>query len=230
MNDNNQQRSATLAEIVADMLKQSLQNGVYTCGERLVEMTIASELNVSQNTVREALRIMEHDGWVVKRARHGIYVRSFTSKQAEELYTLRIALEQLIMDWALMNISEDDKIYLARVVADARIFAGMGNDLGIRETLLIFHETLLGIANRPLATKILKTMFNQSRLLGNLRAIHDPISNESYIDSLTRYGKLLTEIRYQDHDAAQATLYEILHAECKPLLPLLDLLGHKQAT
>ena len=107
-------RTSTLSQIVADVLRQSLQDGVYKCGERMVELTIADELNVSQNTVRDALRILEQQGWVHKRPRHGVYVRQFSISQAEELYALRSALEQLALKWAL---STDDEAGIGGLTA-----------------------------------------------------------------------------------------------------------------
>ena len=58
---------STLAESVAGALRHAIFQGAYLGGERLVELTIAQEMNVSQNTVRDALRLLEKDGLVVKR-------------------------------------------------------------------------------------------------------------------------------------------------------------------
>jgi DNA-binding transcriptional regulator YhcF (GntR family) len=68
-------RNATLSHIVADVLRQSLYDGVYLCGDRLVELTISQEMNVSQNTARDALGLLENEGWVTRKARHGVYVQ-----------------------------------------------------------------------------------------------------------------------------------------------------------
>jgi DNA-binding GntR family transcriptional regulator len=69
---------ATRAETVAEQIRQAIRAGAYVSGQRLVELSLAAKLNVSQNTVRDALRLLETAGWVVKRARHGLYVRSLT--------------------------------------------------------------------------------------------------------------------------------------------------------
>jgi DNA-binding GntR family transcriptional regulator len=200
---------------------------VYSCGERLVELTIAHELSVSQNTVREALALLEQDGWVVKRARYGVTVRSFTTEEAEELYTLRAALERLTLDWALDAITRDHKAHLASIIGEARIQAGMGMDRGVREAIFTFHEAILDIANRPQTARLLRVMLNQTRLLGNLRAEHDPDDSDAYAGTLTGYGALMTHIRYGNREAAQAALYEVIMAERKSLLTVLDLVGSK---
>jgi DNA-binding GntR family transcriptional regulator len=61
--------SVTRAETVATTLRESILKGEYVSGERLVELSLAKRLKVSQNTIRDALRMLEQDGWVVKHAR-----------------------------------------------------------------------------------------------------------------------------------------------------------------
>ncbi|MFW5692128.1 MAG: GntR family transcriptional regulator [Chloroflexota bacterium] len=218
-------RSATLAEIVADSIRQALRDGVYVCGERIAELTIAQEMNVSQNTARDALRLLEHEGWLMRRPRYGITVRAFDSTEAEELYTLRETLETLVLEWAMKSMNEDRQMHLSRIISEARIQAGMGNDRGVREAVAAFHETLVRIANRPLTASTLKPLLNQSRLLSNLRTHYDPDNRDQYARRLTDYGDLLTHIRYGDVDAAKTTLSDILQMECRQLLPVLDLVA-----
>ena len=61
---------ATRAETVAAALREAILKGDYLSGERLIELSLAKTFDVSQNTVRDAMRLLEQDGWVVKHARH----------------------------------------------------------------------------------------------------------------------------------------------------------------
>jgi len=216
-------RSATLAQIVADSLEQSLKAGVYTCGERLIEMTIAQEMNVSQNTVRDALRILEQDGWVYKRPRHGVTVRTFTPEEAEELYMLRATLEQLALRWMMEQVQQAEHMRLGNILSEARMQAGTGDTRGLREQLFKFHEQIATVPDRPQTAQLLVTMWNQVRLLENVRATHDPYDLNTYAEILTRYGELLTYIRYGECDAAHKLIYDIIMDDCRTLLPVLDL-------
>lgn len=62
-------------------------------GAALVEETIARQLGVSRIPVREALRMLERDGWVVIRPRVGATVRAFSAGEATELFEVRGLLE-----------------------------------------------------------------------------------------------------------------------------------------
>ncbi|GAB4513126.1 MAG: hypothetical protein OHK0046_13590 [Anaerolineae bacterium] len=217
------ERSATLSQLVADALEQTLRSGAYMCGDRLVELSIAHEMNVSQNTVREALALLEQGGWVVKRARRGVVVRTFTVEEAEELYTLRAALEKQALRWAMLRMTELDKMRLAQFVSEARMCAAAMNKHALREALFKFHREIVMIANKPQTSQLLAIMHNQVRLLENFRAEHDPHDFEAYADMLTMYGELVTHIRYHDSDKAQVVLERIILEACRSLLPVIDL-------
>ncbi len=89
----------TLAESVAAAIRAGILDGKYLSGERLIELNLAKTMGVSQITVRDALRILEQEGWVTKNPRRGVYVRSFTSDAAEEVYALIRTFEGLAMEW-----------------------------------------------------------------------------------------------------------------------------------
>src|SRR5512147_3047345 len=91
----------TRAETAAETIRAAILHGGYLSGERLIEVKIAQTLDVSQNTIRDALRILEGEGWVVKNPRHGVYVRSFTAAEAAEVCTVLAAVESLILAWAM---------------------------------------------------------------------------------------------------------------------------------
>ncbi|PJF20802.1 MAG: hypothetical protein CUN56_14335, partial [Phototrophicales bacterium] len=165
--------AATLAQILSDTLRQDLRDGVYLCGERLAESVLARQYNVSQNTARDALKLLEAEGWVIKHARRGVYVRQFSNAEAEELYTLRATLENLVLNWAMQAMNEQNQAQLAQIIAQARIQANSENDNGVWDAINTFHETLLRIADHPMTLGILQPILNQCRLLMNLRQRYD---------------------------------------------------------
>jgi DNA-binding GntR family transcriptional regulator len=216
-------RSATLAEIVADVLRRSLRDGAHLCGEKLVESLIAKEMNVSQNTARDALRILEGEGWLMRRPRYGLTVCAFNSQSALELYAIRTTLEDLALSWAHPHMTERDKADLAAVIADARIQAGMNNGRGIREAIGTFHERILALSGGTLLKESLQPILNRTRLLINFRAHHEKEENPS--NQLTHYGELVTHLRRNNLNAAQSTLQAIIEAEARAVVITLDLVG-----
>ena len=86
---------SSLRERIKDVMLQRIVAGVYEPGSRLVETRIAQELRVSQASVREALRDLEHIGCVIYEPYRGCSVRSFSIDELLEAFPVRAALEAL---------------------------------------------------------------------------------------------------------------------------------------
>lgn len=213
---------STLAENVAAALRESIYNGGHSIGERLIELTLAHEMNVSQNTVRDALHILEQEGLVVKHARRGIYVRAYTPDEAAELYTLWTALEKLALKWAIAALTQDDLGELRDLIDEARSQTEARNPLGAIESLLTFHETVGRIARKPQTAALLNSILNQIRLLENsVRQVRAPRTFQQRREQIADYDKLLSAIEARDEDSAQKILMNTISADRNALLDTL---------
>ncbi len=216
-------RTETLSEIVAGSLRQALHDGAYVCGERLVELKIAHEMSVSQNTVRDALRILESEGWVVKRPRHGVYVREFNREELRELYALRAALETLALSWACEYASREKLEGLKKHIEETRQQVQMGNSYAAREALFRFHTDVTRMAAKPQTKRILLRLFNQSRLLENLREVHRPRSVREWRATVDDYEKLYALIDAGSQLEAVQQIHNIICGDGDALVKLLDM-------
>jgi DNA-binding GntR family transcriptional regulator len=86
-------RRTTTAQQIADGLSQRILAGAFRPGERLRESAIAAELGIARNTVREAVRLLEHGGLVRFEVNRGAVIISPTPETVAELYTARQRLE-----------------------------------------------------------------------------------------------------------------------------------------
>lgn len=75
-------------------LKQTILEGRWKPGEKLVETKIASEFQISRSPIREALRILEYEGMLVKEEQN-LLVYKPSLNDIVELYQLRFSLEAL---------------------------------------------------------------------------------------------------------------------------------------
>ena len=83
----------TVRHRVVQLLTRHIVDGNFAPGQRLTEQQLASSLNVSRGPLREAIRELAETGLLVSKPYKGLYVRSVTHKDLEELYSLRTALE-----------------------------------------------------------------------------------------------------------------------------------------
>lgn len=103
---NQLQRVDPLYEQIYKNVEQSILEGRFSPGERLIDTKIASEFGVSRGPVREAFRKLEQDGLIINS--DGI-VTVFTPslQDALELYQIRIGLESVAAYWVAQNIDNE---------------------------------------------------------------------------------------------------------------------------
>jgi DNA-binding GntR family transcriptional regulator len=71
---------------------------------RLTEDQVAATYGVSRSPVREALRLLEHDGLVKRSARRGIWVAPMSLTDFDEIYTCRTSLEAIAAESAARSV------------------------------------------------------------------------------------------------------------------------------
>lgn len=84
-----------LRDLVAAELRRLILDGSLKPGQRLVEDQLAEQLGVSRNPLREAIRMLEAEGFLRVAARRGAFVSTLSAQQAADLFEVRLALEPL---------------------------------------------------------------------------------------------------------------------------------------
>lgn len=134
--------------MVAAELRRLILDGSLQPGERLVEDRIAQQLGVSRNPIREAMRVLEAEGFLDVAVRRGAFVAKLSAQQAEDLFNVRLALEPLGARLAA-SIEKPETGLIARAwdILDVVRESGPDQDLDTLSTLhtelhsLIFEMT-----------------------------------------------------------------------------------------
>ena len=84
-----------LRDKVVDELRQRIIDGVYEPGDRLTEERLADDFGVSRNPVREAIRVLQGEGFLVAQPRRGAVVASLSEQDVVDLFDVRLSLEVL---------------------------------------------------------------------------------------------------------------------------------------
>lgn len=85
--------AASLRHLVYERIEQMIIRGQLRPGDRMPETELAQTLGVSRGPIREALLLLERDGWVEVKPRHGAMVRRRSNREIEELYDARKVLQ-----------------------------------------------------------------------------------------------------------------------------------------
>ena len=96
--ESNDESKRGLTEVVVESLRGRIINWEYPPGHRLTEYQLCKDYSVSRTPVREALHRLETGGFIERLPRRGYVVKQLDLKGVEELYELRLALEQLVVE------------------------------------------------------------------------------------------------------------------------------------
>lgn len=88
-----QPSSLVRQKIVVDRLRHMIMTGELAGGDRLLEIALSEQLQVSRTPIREALIILSEDGLVEYRPNRGYIVRNFTLDYIMDAYVIRESLE-----------------------------------------------------------------------------------------------------------------------------------------
>jgi DNA-binding GntR family transcriptional regulator len=94
-------KNRALRDSIASAIRAAIASGELRPGDPVPEALIAEQMGVSRSPVREAFRKLEEQGLLVSYPHRGTYVATFTEKDAQEIYQLRIGLEGLAMRWTV---------------------------------------------------------------------------------------------------------------------------------
>lgn len=134
--------SKTLRTEVMAILHDAIVRGQLKPGDHLKESEIAKQLSVSRSPVREALRQLEQEGLVVSVPNQGSYVKTYTHKEIDEIFTLRSALENLACELIIQGnkLSSLDWKRLDRYVEEQRTAIDAQAFDELTELDMDFHE------------------------------------------------------------------------------------------
>lgn len=139
----------TKEEQVADFLREGIISGRIPRGARLKQQEIATMLNTSITPVREALKLLAAEGYVLGDSYRGATVAPFDIEASSEVLSLRILLESQLVRGAVENVTTAD---IAELRLMAREFASAfeaGDNEAARAANYRFHHRLFEIARMP---------------------------------------------------------------------------------
>ena len=77
------------------ILRDKILNEEYEKGQKLNEVVLSKELNISRTPIREALKQLELEGLVKSIPNKGVYVLGFSSRDIDDMLEIRVTQEEL---------------------------------------------------------------------------------------------------------------------------------------
>ncbi|MDR3430779.1 MAG: transcriptional regulator ExuR [Rouxiella aceris] len=213
--------SRRLYQQLAATLKDRVEKGVYPVGEKLpAERLISEEMNVSRTVVREAIIMMEVEGYVEVRKGSGIHVMSnqqrhlvvpesegeFAAVGPFELLQARQLIESNIAEFAATQVTKQDIMRLMEIQEHAR------QEDRFRDSQwdLQFHiQVAQATQNSALAT-IVEKMWSQRLHNPYWRKLHEHIDEKSIESWCEDHDVILKALIRRDPHGAKLGMWQHL--------------------
>jgi DNA-binding GntR family transcriptional regulator len=160
MDERIQQKS--LAEHIVEDLEQKIVTGVLVPGQRIIEEALCNTYGVSRSPVREALRILENQGFAVREPRRGISVAAITPQEAEQIYRIRASLEGLATALAVHNRTPELLGKLKDVHQQMMRVAEKKNVKAYQSLNQQFHDLIVNASGSPRLIQLIRSFDKQT--------------------------------------------------------------------
>jgi len=205
------QRPQTVADHVADVLREAIAKGSLKAGTPLRQDELATQFGFSRMPIRDALRHLEAEGIVSIHPTRGAFVARMDAAEISEIYAVRELLEVEALRLALPNLTDQDLAEATAVLDQIDTEADVARWGMLNRA---FHLALYGACGN-------------ARLLGLIEAQHNAadryvrilLSNLDYrTRSQAEHRKLLAACRRRDGDQALTWLGRHLRDGSKTLV------------
>src|SRR5262249_51877982 len=150
-------------------------------GNRINELGLARELEISRAPIREALRMLVALGVVENTPYQGMRLAPLTPERVRQINKVRLELEKLsLREIADLKHAEALHTALQNIVEDMKTAARKEDRLALANLDADFHETMMRAANNPVLLKLwqmlrpqLVIIFGLATLKKSLRKVVD---------------------------------------------------------
>lgn len=171
---------------------------------RLEERQLSEKLGVSRTPIREAMTLLEQEGFVRSVPRRGIFVVRKTKQEILEMITVWAALEGMAARLASRNASELD-IKLLR--ENVRAFANRNPEEFVSEyseANLAFHKLIIRMSGCELLAETTDNLFPHMRGVRKVTIGQDHRAQRSIVD----HTRIVEAIEKRDADLAERLVRE----------------------
>ncbi len=199
------------------VIKERIIDGTYHPGQRLTEQSFADEFEASRTPVREAIRLLASEGYVVFRPNSGTVVRSWSVAELLEIFHLRARLEADICGMAAQRINED-QIERLCVLQDAIELEGTDNSetntTRVSRLNREFHELIAAVSQQERMVSVLAKTIEVPVVHRTFRSY----SPQQMQRSFSQHRELIDAFKVHDHHWAVAIMRCHIHAAKNAIL------------
>jgi len=165
---------------------------------RLDERRLSEELGVSRTPIREAMTLLEQEGFVRTLPRRGIYVVRKTKREIVEVITVMAALESMAARLVALHAPAQDIAELRRLM-DAFHEGTDGDRLEeYSDANIAFHQAIIRMSGCALLAEMTENLFIHMRAIRKVTIHQDNRAARSIVDHMA----IIKALERRDADEA----------------------------
>ncbi|MGH7830706.1 MAG: GntR family transcriptional regulator [Candidatus Binatia bacterium] len=199
-------RQFTLVQRALEFLTKEILSDRLRPNQRISEEAVAKKLDISRSPVREALRILERDGLVIRTPNCGVTVADITPDEADELYLIHGHLMGLAVKLACQKMSSDDINDIEEIVRSLKSAAERDDRHGFLDIRARLERA---IAERCLSSRLAHLLEVMGYPCARYRAFH--VSVPGYMAQVVNcYEGICEAFRKRDETEAELRRAQII--------------------
>lgn len=194
--------SASLRDQAYVALKQMITEAdIYAHPEeiRLDEKQLSAALGVSRTPIREAMTLLEQEGFLRTEPRRGIFIVRKTKKQIIEMIEIWAALESMAARLATLNASEAEIAALRRVFDEFRTSTPAEHIDEYSDANIAFHQAIIRLSGSGLMERMIDNLFIHVRAIRKMTISQSDRAARSIIDHM----RIIEALERRDTEVAE---------------------------
>lgn len=186
----------TLHEELVERLRNLVVEDVLKPGEKVPEKQLCDSLGVSRTPLREALKVLASEGFVVLQANRGARVASVTREELENTFPVLATLEQLAGELACQHMdSAEIELIESRHADMLKAYKSHDRQAYFKANQDIHQALIRGARNDILEShhKLLAARVRRARFMANL-------SDERWAQAIDEHEAMMELLRDRDAD------------------------------
>ena len=168
-------------------LKQAIaETDIYRSRDeiRLDEKELTEKLGVSRTPVREAMTLLEQEGFLRTVPRRGVYILRKTRKEIVEMIYMWAALESIAARLATQRASDDDIARLRHMFASFDDSTPADQIEEYSEANIRFHQALVELSKSAIIVDTIKNIFMHVRAIRRMTIAQSDRASRSIVDHM----------------------------------------------
>lgn len=194
--------SASLRDQAYVMLRQAIADAdIYQSHDeiRLDERELSEKLGVSRTPVREAMTLLEQEGFLRMVPRRGIYIVRKSKREIVEMIQMWAALESMAARLATLHASDDEIAKLRHMFDDFRDTTPAEHIEEYSDANIAFHQAIVELSKSQIILDTIKNIFIHVRAIRRMTISQSDRASRSIVDHL----RIIEALEKRDTELAE---------------------------